>query len=299
MRMAAGATREIPGWQSEARVHPGTVGSKIEKAPTLNGDSMLSFDRLAKCGVICATLSPVLLGAICLLSSCNNTCVFGVVNPPNNSVTVVGGNSVASVCSQAPITGVTVGSNSIGACTNCAASQQVTHAYLAVSGVEFHSSTISDANSPDWQELAPELAQHPQLVDLVTNSTSEEDAFGLHVSGRIPVGKYYEVRLQLAEASTFPKTTAEFLTARGCASATRFGCIVNADGSAHELRTLDGQQFLLVQSATPIDLRADRENRIQLQFHPEWLLQQTTGGMELAPVLLGEVGREGLETLAK
>ena len=138
-----------------------------------------------------------------LVSGCNNTCVFGVVNPPNNSVTVVGGNSVASVCSQAPITGVTVGANVVSTCTNCATSQQLTHAYLVVSGIEFHSSVISDANSPDWQEIAPDLAQHPQLVDLVSGSAAEEVHVGLGIAGRIPVGEYDQVRLKLEGASIF------------------------------------------------------------------------------------------------
>ncbi len=259
---------------------------------------MRGFDQLREFGVTRATFAVVVLCAVCLLSSCNNTCVFGVVNPPNNSVTVVGGNSVASVCSQAPITGVTVGSNVTGTCTNCASSQQVAHAYLVVSGIEFHASVISDANSPDWLEIGPELAQHPQVVDLVRNTSTEEDPLQLGVSGRIPVGRYYEVRLRLADLSILPKTTAEPLTAIGCASDARFGCIVNADGSAHKLQTVDGQPFLLVQSATPIDLGADQENRIKLQFHPEWLLEQTSGGIEPATVLRGEV-RQDAATLPK
>ena len=260
---------------------------------------MPSLDRLVKLVVIHAIFPLAVLGAVCYLSGCNNTCVFGVVNPPNNSVTAVGGNAVASACSAAPITGVTVGGNIIGSCTNCSTGQQVAHAYLVVGGIEFHPGAVADANSPDWRELSPELALHPRLVDLVNSPTSQEVAPGLGVSGRIPAGKYYEVRLELAEASALPKPAAELLADKGCPLATHFGCILNADGSAHELRMLDGQQFLLVQAATPIDLQADEQNLVQFQFRPEWLLQQTARGIELAPMLLGEVSSKGTGSSAK
>ncbi|HMD43630.1 MAG TPA: DUF4382 domain-containing protein [Candidatus Acidoferrum sp.] len=225
-------------------------------------------------------------------AGCNNTCVFGVVNPPNNnSATIVGGSSLSSVCSEvAPITGVTVGGSLGAGCVNCAASAQLSHVYLVVTGVELHPSAVADRNSPEWQEVAPELAEQPRLVDLVTNSTRKEEAFPLEVSGRIPAGAYYQVRLKLSEAAALPPETAELLRAKGCRSAARSGCVVSADGVVHELQTLDMQGFLVVQTILPVDVRAGRENRVQLRFHPEWVLKQSaTGAIELAPLLEGEV----------
>ena len=260
---------------------------------------MFSLDRRAKFGIFRGTFPLGVLWAVCFVSGCNNTCIFGVVNPPNNSVAVAGGNSVATTCSQAPITGVTVGGNLVGGCTNCASSEQVSHAYLVVSGIEFHPSALADLNSPDWQEVAPGLAQHPRLVDLVVNSASGEVAFPLEVSGTMPAGEYYKARLKLAEASTLPQSNADLLATKACASTTGSGCLVNANGSVHELRTLDGQPFVPLQVANPIDLLAGRENRIQLQFRPEWLLEQTSRGLELVPVLDGEMGAAATAALAK
>ncbi len=250
---------------------------------------MISLHRFAKRRRLCFILG--LMATTFFAAGCNNTCVFGVVNPPNNSATIVGGSSLSSVCSEvAPITGVTVGGSLGAGCVNCAASAQLTHVYLAVSGVELHPSAVADRNSPEWQEVAPELAEQPRLVDLVTNSTREEEAFPLEVSGRIPAGAYYQVRLKLSEAAALPPETAELLRAKGCRSAARSGCVVNADGAVHELQTLDIQGFFVVQTILPVDVRAGRENRVQLQFHPEWVLKQSaTGAIELAPLLEGEV----------
>ena len=112
----------------------------------------------------------------------------------------------------------------------------------------------------------------------------------LEVSGRIPAGAYYQVRLKLSEAAALPPETAELLRAKGCRSAARSGCVVSADGVVHELQTLDMQGFLVVQTILPVDVRAGRENRVQLRFHPEWVLKQSaTGAIELAPLLEGEV----------
>ena len=68
-----------------------------------------------------------------------------------------------------------------------------------------------------------------------------------------------------------------------------------------ELRIYGRQMARIFTGAigNPIDLASNRDNRVQLQFRPEWLLQKTDAGVELAPLLLGEVRSKAAETLGK
>ena len=235
---------------------------------------------------------------IIFAGGCHDTCFFGIVNPPNNSLTVVGGSTTPSACSlPQTTTAMKVTGNIVRGCTNCASSEQVSHVYMFVSGVELHPGAVADAHSADWLEIAPELAQNPRFVDLAEIPALEPHGLSLNISGRIPVGTYYQIRLRLADSSR--SDLAELSAAKACVFATRSGCLVNADGSVHEIETLDGEGFLSVQTAIPIDLRAGQENQLKIQFRPEWLLQQTSGNrMKLSPVLHGEIVAEPSGALA-
>ncbi len=220
-----------------------------------------------------------------LVAGCNNTCFIGIVNPPNNGLLVAGGNP-PPVCSlNQTMAAVKLTANLAPVCTNCSATQQVAHAHLVISGIELHTGAVADENSPEWQELAPELLLQPRSVDLAASSSSNELAEALSVSGKIPEGTYYQLRIRLAET---PSLNAEQLLATHSCDSTHEGCIVNANGAVHSLQTVDGQPYLRVEMATPLDVRAVQLNQLHLEFSVDWAMRNSSGGvMEMVPLLRG------------
>jgi hypothetical protein len=233
----------------------------------------------------------VLLAVLFFVAGCNNSCFFGVVNPPNNSITVIGGNAPPPACSLSqPMTTVKVAGNITPACVNCASSQQVSHVYLYLSGIEFHPGVVADDNSPEWRELAPELAKRAQLVDLVDDAGSVDLTPRFDVSGHVPAGTYYQLRLHLAQAAPSPGENADSSRENACATHMSSSCLISADGSSHALSSLSGTEYMHVQATYPLDMRAEHLNQIRIQFRAEWSLRKTsTGTVELAPFVQGEV----------
>ncbi|HEY2117770.1 MAG TPA: DUF4382 domain-containing protein [Candidatus Acidoferrum sp.] len=251
---------------------------------------MPSFSQFAKSGIFQAGL--ILAPGVVLLfaGGCNNSCFVGVINPPNNSLTVVA-STPPPVCSLSQtMTAVKVVANMVPSCANCAASQQVSHVYLYLSGIELHPGTVADENSLDWQELAPDLAKQSRLVDLAGEPASHAFAMPFEVTGHVPAGTYYQLRLRLSPAVTSRSQSAESAGANPCAASGHASCLVNADGNVHALQAVDGHEYMSVQLNSPLDVRPGRLNQIDMQLRPEWSLRKTSAGsVELAPFIQGEV----------
>jgi Domain of unknown function (DUF4382) len=255
---------------------------------------MLPSFRFLKFGVYKANPLSLSLAAVLFAAGCGGTtCFVGIINPPNNSLTVAAG-TPAPVCSLSqPAALVNITGNMPVSCSNCAASQQVSHAYLYVSGIEVHRGVAADENAPDWLELAPDLMKNPRLFDLVENSEAQDHPPPFEVNGNIPAGAYYQVRLHLVQASPSEAQTEEFTAANRCTATGRASCIVDADDSSHVIEMLDGREFLNVQTTVPWVVHAGKSNLLQIQFQTEWLLQKTAkGSVELVPLLHGQVTAE-------
>jgi hypothetical protein len=136
-----------------------------------------------------------------------------------------------------------------------------------LAGVELHPGAIADENSPEWQELAADLASLPQRFDLVADSAAHQFLLPLSASGHIPAGQYYQIRLRLAEASS----------------------LESADGRAHSLQTTDGNSYVIVQLTAPFIVSPGQVNEVQIAVHPGWGLARTSAGsIEVVPELRGE-----------
>jgi Domain of unknown function (DUF4382) len=247
----------------------------------------LSFVKsiLIRRGMFCTCVILLMYTA-----GCGNTCFVGIVNPPNNGVLVAGG-SAASTCSlNQTMAVVKITADLVPMCTNCAATQQIAHVHLAVSGIELHPGAVADENSPEWQELAPDLAQQPRSIDLAANSTSRDLEAALNVTGKISEGTYYQLRIRLAEVSSL---NAEQLSATKFCGSMRGACVVNAAGAVHPLQTLDDLAFLRVELESPFEVRAGQLNHLHFEFSPDWAMRNSSRGvMELAPLLRGRVVAE-------
>jgi hypothetical protein len=261
-------------------------------------NAMLSSGRLAKSAIFRPHSVLILFAAMLFVAGCGTSCFVGIINPPNNSLTLPAG-TLPPVCSSSqPMAALKVVGSMAAACTDCATAQEWSHAYLYLGGIELHPGTVADENSPDWQELAPDLGQHPRFIDLIENAQRQDMVLPLEVTGDIPSGTYYQLRLHLARVLHSESQTEELSAANRCAVTARANCLVNADNSNHVLRTLDGDEFLSVQMTVPLEVRVGHLNQIRIQFRPEWLLQRNaSGAIELSPVLHGEVVVESVRAL--
>jgi len=232
--------------------------------------------------LMCAVLLVIPVG-------CGNTCFAGFFNSndnSNSSTVLVGG--VSPSCSlPRPTIAVKAAARLVHACTGCSASRQVTHLHLLLSGLELHPAAVADENSPEWQELAPDWALHPQWVDLVEDPASNDAALSPIVTSQIPAGTYYQLRLHLAQPSS---QRVEQPHAESHCSSVEASCVVTADGTFHSLQTLEGHPHLRVEVTFPIDLRGDQPHLLHIELRPEWVLQFSSRGiLDVLPLLRGRV----------
>jgi hypothetical protein len=166
----------------------------------------------------------------------------------------------------------------------------VAHLRLLLSGLELHPAAVADENSPEWQELAPDWALHPQWVDLVEDPASNDAALSPIVTSQIPAGTYYQLRLHLAQPSS-QRVEQPHAECRG--SSVEAGCVVAADGTSHSLQTLEGHPYLPVEATFPIDLRGDQPHLLHIEFRAEWVLQFSSSGiLDILPLLRCRVNTE-------
>jgi len=201
-------------------------------------------------------------------TGCGTTCIVGVINPPNGGIVVSNGN-LPAVCSQNQTpAAVKVSAYMASPCMNCGPTQQISRLSLMLSGVELHPGAIADENSPEWQELASDLARLPQRFDLVADSGTHQFLLPISVSGHIPAGQYSQIRLRLAETSS----------------------LESADGRSHSLQTRGGNSYVIVQLTAPFIVSPGQVNGLQIALHSEWGLARTSAGIiEVVPELRGEV----------
>jgi Domain of unknown function (DUF4382) len=105
----------------------------------------------------------------------------------------------------------------------------VEHPYVTVRGIELRGRGSADTDSPEWGELAPELANEPRQVDLMGNAGAE-----ILVEGAlVPAGSYSEVRLQLVPES--PSSAEEVVRETVCREGQR-NCLIRGGGRVEPLR---------------------------------------------------------------
>jgi len=136
------------------------------------------------------------LGALffCAISiGCDNSCVIFVSNPSNGTISVN-----ASTCSLNKVANATVRVRLVAAKTPVATQgpADVQRIIVTIQGVEARLASTGNEISPDWQELAPELAKNPVQVDLVSDSEDSDSAKFLG-EGQVRAGAYAELRLLL------------------------------------------------------------------------------------------------------
>jgi hypothetical protein len=188
------------------------------------GRSGVTSSRLPPGSLRNAFASAVIFAAFGLVG-CGTTCYSGFIN--NGFLLNV--TSPASACTLNQAKGaVHTAVVKTASCESCTAGARVEHIFVTLRGVQLHPSVIAEQNSPDWVEIAPQLAEEPRQIDLIGGSSREI----LAESSMIPAGSYRQVRLQFLTDSP---ADGERFPGEGECGAMR-NCVVMGDGHVEAVR---------------------------------------------------------------
>lgn len=163
--------------------------------------------------------------------------------------------------------------------------------WITIQAVKAHISSTADANSPGWQELAPQLNSAPIQLDLLHLPANGQCLLQQLGSASLPAGDYQQIRLILlanAATSTPPSSNA-------CASLGNvFNCVVDGSGG-HTLDLSSEQQTGLKIPpgqimGGPIHVTAGQSVDLNIHFNTcASIIRQGNGDFRLKPVLTAGV----------
>jgi Domain of unknown function (DUF4382) len=166
----------------------------------------------------------------------------------------------------------------------------IQHVFVTLRGIDANSSATADENSPDWQELAPNLAKDPVQLDLLARTG---DSCEPNISARVsvPADTYRQLRLRLS--SNQPDTTDSLLQQNSCGSAA-FNCVVTSDGNIKPLvldRDLSEIQVPSAQITTGLfRILPDSPLNLKIEFNPQSShFIPTDAAVRLIPVFTADV----------
>ncbi len=168
-------------------------------------------------------------------TGCNNTCVRFTSNPSTGTL-VIKVSDAKPTCTLSKASGTVVLNVSASPMPSAGSGpSSLQHIFVSLRGIEAHPGTIADEDSPDWQELAPQLAQQPVQIDLMAR-TADQCPQGSFSEAAVLAGVYRQIRLRLAPNQ--PATSEPVPEENACGSV-GFNCVVTADGRIRPL-ALDG-----------------------------------------------------------
>lgn len=245
-------------------------------------------------GPRCRNCAGVLLLAAFFLSgvlgACNNACVTVALNPPAGTVGIKAGNPPPT-CTLPKVNGTVraelrVPQPSVAA----SGSDRIQHIFVSVQGIEAHPGTIADDASPDWQELAPELAKQPEQIDLLQRTAPRGSRETFVESVVIPAGLYRQVRLRFLPNQ--PATGAQLPEKNACGGA-GWSCVVMADGRIEPLVYAGAPPELRITSERmeggSLLIAPDADTDLVIEINASWALVSPAGeGVRLRPTLTGK-----------
>jgi hypothetical protein len=158
------------------------------------------------------------------LPGCHNTCITGTFNPPQGTVQVKAGDPPPTCRVTVATSAIRVEMSPAPTCASCPPASHVEHIFVTLHGISARSSARTDADSNDWQELAPQLAERPVQVDLLGLAQPEAVALG---EATVPAGVYRQIRLQLLPDAR--EVSGPVPEKNACGNA-GFHCLMMADG---------------------------------------------------------------------
>src|SRR3984885_2382071 len=165
---------------------------------------------------------------------CSNYC-FVFVSNPGGSVST--GSNTPS-CQLNTSTGtvslrITASPTPSAQSTPTPTSTTIQHIFVTLRGIEATPSAIPNDDSPDWRELAPQLATQPQQLDLLALCAGScEETQHTSADVAVPADAYRQIRLRL---SPNQPATDESVPEQNACGSVGFNCVVTSDGGIRPL----------------------------------------------------------------
>ena len=223
-----------------------------------------------------------------VLLGCGDTCftITGIFfntsstsNPPTCQLTNANGN-------------IDVGINSVTAPSVAPIAPNLRHIFVSIRGVEANPDALAAEDSPDWQELAPELESEPVQIDLMASPASDAlCASRIARNATVRADLYRQVRLRLV--SDQPAAGAPQPRRNECIGL-GFNCVVDINGRAHSVTLKNGaHDFLIASDRIPdgfFNVFPDAETHLSIVFDPYASLAVGAGdAVQISPVFSAEV----------
>jgi Domain of unknown function (DUF4382) len=220
-----------------------------------------------------------LLFPLALIGCDTNSCILIVSNPGSGGGTISGNGPNCS------LNATTVSMQITSSLPPLAPQGQprIQHIFVTLRGIDANPSDTADENSPDWQELAPNLSKEPIQLDLLSRSGDSCDA---NISARVsvPANAYRQLRL----SSNQLDASDPVLQQNSCGSAA-FNCVVTSDGNIKPLvldRDLSEIQVPSAQITTGLfRILPDSPLNLKIEFNPQSShFIPTDSAVQLVPV---------------
>jgi Domain of unknown function (DUF4382) len=225
--------------------------------------------------------------SLALIGCDTNSCILIVSDPGSGGGTISGNGPNCSLNTT------TVSMRIASSLAPPAAEGQprIQHVFVTLRGIDANPSATADENSPDWQELAPNLAKEPVQIDLLSRPG---DSCEPNISARVtvPADTYRQLRLRLF--SNQPDTTDRVLEQNSCGSAA-FNCVVTSDGNIKPLvldRDLSQIQISSQQITTGVfRISPEAPLNLKIEFNPQsshFIPTATAAAVRLVPVFTAD-----------
>jgi hypothetical protein len=206
------------------------------------------------------------------LVSCSNYC-FEFVSNPGGSIST---SSNTPSCQLNTSTGtvrlrVTPSPTPDAQPTPASTPAGIQHIFVTLRGIDAAPSAIPNDDSPNWRELAPQLASRPVQLDLLArNSESSDQNQNTFAEVAVPADAYRQIRLRLS--SNQPATDESVPEENACGSV-GFNCVMTADGGIRPL-VVDNlsSQFQILSdriSGGFFQVLPDATINLKIEFNPE------------------------------
>jgi hypothetical protein len=224
--------------------------------------------------------------SLALIGCDTNSCILIVSNPGSGGGTISGNGPNCS------LNATTVSMQIASSLPPLAPEGQprIQHVFVTLRGIDANPSATADENSPDWQELAPNLSKEPMQLDLLSRSA---DSCQPNISARVavPANAYRQLRLRLS--SNQPDTTDPVLQQNSCGSVA-FNCVVTSDGNIKPLvldRDLSEIQVPSAQITTGLfRIPPNSPLNLKIEFNPQSShFIPTDAAVRLVPVFTAAV----------
>ena len=172
-----------------------------------------------------------------LLTGCGDTCVVVTGIFPNASST-----TNPPSC-QLGNGGITVAIGPVATSPFASTAPNLQHLFVTLRGIEAHSNAMATAESPDWQQLAPELAEHPMQIDLMAApALGARCSLGLIHNPAFRAGVYRQIRLQLV-SDVPPRVD---VSPENACRGEGLQCVAATNGRIHPMVLVNGAREIVI-----------------------------------------------------